>query len=166
MTKENFKQKTNLLRTPITLILLILFVFKLGGEPKFEDKPQIIDTNIEEVQVIKLTPVNVYKKIIEYEIEHPKIVFSQVMVETGNLKSKGAKIKNNLFGFFNKSGHMSFDSWEESIIYYKEWQNKKYIGGNYYNFLKKVGYAEDSLYISKLMRMEYILFNKLKYGMD
>jgi len=106
MTKENFKQKTNLLRTPITLILLILFVFKLGGEPKFEDKPQIIDTNIEEVQVIKLTPVNVYKKIIEYEIEHPKIVFSQVMVETGNLKSKGAKIKNNLFGFFNKSGHM------------------------------------------------------------
>jgi len=166
MTKEKLKQKFNLLRIPITIIILILFVNKFGGGAVIVNKTQIPEVKIETEQIVKLTPVNVYNKIVEYKIEHPKIVFSQVMVETGHLKSQGARINNNLFGFNNKTGHMSFESWEESIVYYKEWQDKKYIGGNYYNFLKKVGYAKDSLYISKLIRMEYVLFNNLKYGMD
>jgi hypothetical protein len=156
MTKEKIT------KTLIIITFLFLLSNKIGGETYIESKPQIIETE----ENIKLTPVNVYKKIIEYKIEHPKIVFSQVMVETGQLKSQGARIKNNLFGFNNKSGHMEFDSWEESIVYYKEWQDKKYIGGNYHNFLKKVGYAKDSMYIRKLILMESKLFKNSIYGVE
>lgn len=166
MTRENFKQKFNLLKIPITIMLLILLVNNFGRgsiiTTRYEKNQEILKKDI----IIKLTPINVYKKIIEYEIEHPKIVFSQVMIETGHLKSQGARIDNNLFGFTKKSGHIKFCSWEESVVYYKEWQDRKYNGGNYYVFLEKVGYATDSLYISKLIKMEHILFNKLKYGMD
>lgn len=155
-------KKENITKTLIILTFLFLLSNKIGGEIYNKTIPQITETE----KIIKLTPVNVYRKIVEYKIEHPKIVFSQVMVETGHLKSQGAIINNNLFGFNNKSGHMSFDSWEESILYYKEWQDKKYFGGNYHKFLKKVGYAKDSLYIVKLINMENKLFKNESYGVD
>jgi hypothetical protein len=156
------KLKHILLKTLITLTLLFLLSNSISEENYNKPKPQIIETE----EIMSLTPVNVYKKIIEYKIEYPKIVFSQVMVETGQLKSQGARIKNNLFGFNNKTGHMEFDTWEQSIAYYKEWQDKKYFGGNYHNFLKKVGYAKDSMYISKLILMESKLFKNSIYGVD
>ena len=34
--------------------------------------------------------------------------------------------------------------------YYKTWQNKYYKGGNYYTFLKNIGYATSQEYISKV----------------
>lgn len=166
MRKEKIRRKFNLLRIFIVIILLILLVNNFGSSSNFITPPKIIEPKIETEQIIKLTPVNVYQKIIEYKIEHPKIVFSQIMVETGHLNSDGAKIKNNLFGFINKKGHMSFGSWEESIEYYKEWQERKYISGNYYKFLKKVGYAEDSLYIGKLIKMEYLIFRNNKLNLE
>jgi poly(A) polymerase Pap1 len=116
----------------------------------------------EMVAQIKITPFNVYNKIVEYEFDHPKIVFSQVMVETGNLK----RIKNNnLFGFRYKT-YLKFETWEDCVKYAKKWQDKKYIKGDYYSFLKKIGYAEDSLYISKIKRMEKIIFNTNLYGLE
>ena len=162
-------KKIKFFKIPITVILLILFVNNFSEGMKIqktndEKIKELVIRQIEEENRNKLTPVNVWDKIVEYKIEHPRIVFSQVMLETGNLKSDGAKIDNNLFGFYKKGEHKIFDTWEESIIYYKSWQDKKYNGGNYYSFLNKVGYAKDSLYITKLIQIQKLLIKK--YGME
>ena len=139
--------KQNIIKILITMSLLFIFITKI------EIHPAPILTEVKSEEPLKLTPVNVYQKILDYEIEHPKIVFSQVMLETGRLKSGGAKIHNNLFGFTTKNGHKVFDNWEDSIAYYKKWQERKYNGGDYYTFLQNVGYAEDTLYINKLTKI-------------
>ena len=45
---------------------------------------------------------------------------------------------------------MHFFDWTKSVRYYKRWQLRKYNGGDYYLFLKNVGYAEDTLYLKKI----------------
>lgn len=81
------------------------------------------------------------------------IVYNQARLETGNFKSRVFKKYNNLFGFVGKNGYIKYNSWRASVIDYKAWQYDYYRGGDYYTFLKAIGYAEDSLYISKLRRM-------------
>ncbi len=96
------------------------------------------------------TPDNFKKEINKLGIKHSSIVYAQARLETGNFKSKYFINKNNLFGFRGNNGYMTFKSWQDCVDYYKRWQNKRYKGGDYYNFLINIRYAEDSLYISKL----------------
>jgi hypothetical protein len=56
----------------------------------------------------------------------------------------------NIFGFRVKSGYLNFDHWTGCVDYYKTWQDKYYKGGDYYEFLRDIGYAEDTNYINKL----------------
>jgi len=126
---------------------------------------QLIILN-EEIEELELTIKNVYDKILEYDIQHPEIVFSQVILETGHLKSGGALNDNNLFGFTTRNGHMKFEHWEESIIYYKDWQDKRYDDGNYFYFLTNIGYAEDSLYIQKITQIHKTYFIDNKYEIN
>ena len=53
----------------------------------------------------------------------------------------------------------SLHSWEESVKAYKDYVQYKYKGGNYYDFLNRIGYAEDGSYISTVMSLERILFS-------
>lgn len=101
---------------------------------------------------------NIYCKLLEYQILFPEIVLSQVAQETGYLKHV---YYNNIFGFMEGSYLKKFDTWEEAIIYKKEWQFRKYKGGDYYDFLIKVGYAEDSLYIQKIKIIENDILRKM-----
>lgn len=109
-----------------------------------------------------LTKECVYEYIVECKIKHPDIVYKQALLETGYLTSYNYRKRNNLFGFrhpkyvtnTNKYGYFIFSDPYESVRYYKLWQDKKYKGGNYYLFLKTVGYAEDSLYIYKLKKLK------------
>ena len=79
-------------------------------------------------------------------IKYPEILLNQIRLETGNLtKIYG----NNLFGFKSEE-YLSYDTWVDCIKYAKVWQDKKYKGGNYYAFLVRINYAQDSLYIQKL----------------
>lgn len=103
---------------------------------------------------LPLTIENVIHAIKQYDIKHPEIVIRQIQWETGHLKSKRATIDNNLFGF-RTNKYLVFDHWIESVEYYKNWQDKKYKGGNYYTFLQNVGYAEDSLYVQKLKSIKH-----------
>lgn len=48
----------------------------------------------------------------------------------------------------------SLHSWEESVKAYKDYVQYKYKGGNYYDFLNKIGYAEDGNYVTKVMSLE------------
>lgn len=89
--------------------------------------------------------------LIYYEVKHPEIVLKQAVWETGWFKSTSCKVDNNLFGFTHDGkNYLKFNTWEESIQYYKKWQDRNYKGGDYYNFLTNLPYAGDSLYTTHL----------------
>lgn len=90
------------------------------------------------------------KRLSEIGVKKPKIVYAQARLETGNFKSKLFINNNNLFGFRNKKGYLYFSNWQECIQFYKSWQDKHYKGGDYFQFLINIKYAEDSSYINKL----------------
>lgn len=88
-----------------------------------------------------------------YKVKHPQIVYAQAVLETGHFKSDLCLNGNNLFGLYNSKKHRyyTFDHWKDCIIAYKEMVQYKYKDGDdYLNFLKEIGYAEDSKYICKL----------------
>jgi hypothetical protein len=126
------------------IILIVLFVsifLTLNNYTHvFEFKEVLKPLNIE----------NVKEELIKQDVLYHDIVLKQVKLETGHLKY----VKhNNLFGFRGNNGYLRFDTWQDAVTYKKAWQLRKYKGGDYYRFLIKVGYAEDSNYIRKLKQM-------------
>ena len=133
------------------LILILLMVIPL----KLLAPPSIKTINykavyIEELKQSELSLSNVRKYLNIMEIAHPEVVIKQFILETGWGKSYVCKTFNNLFGFRGSNGYFKYKHWTESVEHYKEFQNKKYKGGDYYNFLVKVGYAEVPDYIQIL----------------
>lgn len=98
-----------------------------------------------------LTLENVYASLLASGIEHPEIVMRQVIVETMWLKCDNcSKQFNNIFGFYLNGKYMEFDSWYDSVLYYKQWQKSYYKGGDYYQFLVNIGYATSENYTRTL----------------
>ena len=100
-----------------------------------------------------------YNAIKAAGILHPDFVMAQCMQETGNLTCKKCCLRyHNLFGFYIKGNLCKkFSSDEECILYYKKWQDKRYSkwrkkhpDGDYYHFLKSVGYATGDKYTKEL----------------
>lgn len=63
------------------------------------------------------------------------------------------KRTNNLFGLYNnrKNEYYVYDNWIESLIHYKiVIQSQLKNNEDYYEFLKRIKYAEDTQYINKL----------------
>ena len=88
-----------------------------------------------------------------YNIQEPIIVLTQAKLETGNYKSYQCLVNNNLFGLFNSNtgNYFKFNHWTESIEAYKKYiEYKRRPNENYYDFLNRIGYAEDSAYVDKL----------------
>lgn len=103
----------------------------------------------------ELTLENVYKELLRHGVQEPEIVLRQAIAETQWLQCKSCSMKfNNLFGFLTKRGYMKFRHWTASVQYYKEWQSKLYKGGDYYKFLKRVGYATSPNYIRLLKQID------------
>lgn len=96
------------------------------------------------------TDQQLLKELQKYDIKHPKIVLAQAKLETGNYTSKLCKEHGNLFGLRGKNGYAKFKNWRESIKAYRDWVQYKYKGGDYYVFLKEIGYASDPKYITKV----------------
>ncbi len=90
------------------------------------------------------------QQIKDKGIKHPEIVYAQYRLETGNGKSRAFREYNNAFGFTLKGKLMRFKSVNECVEYYKAWQDKRYVKGDYYVFLQKIGYAEEEGYIEML----------------
>lgn len=86
-------------------------------------------------------------------IMFPDIVYKQARLETGNFKSAVFKNYHNLFGFMNRKGYIKYTTWKASVKDYRRWQVRFYSGGEYYQFLKDIRYAEDPEYVNKLRRM-------------
>jgi len=115
------------------------------------------------------------KKVIEYErIRYPDVVLLQAQLETGFYTSDIFNNGKNCFGMkFPKyrptvsigtySGHAQYLHWMDSVIDYKIWQDwylskgwnidNKSDKSFYMVFLDCIKYAEDPLYIPKLVRL-------------
>jgi flagellum-specific peptidoglycan hydrolase FlgJ len=102
---------------------------------------------------LQLNVKNLKSEIHRNRIKHPDIVLRQAILETGWFDSYNCTERNNIFGF-RTSEYLVFDSWQDCVRYYKDWQDRKYKGGCYYQFLKDVGYASDLEYIEKLKHIK------------
>lgn len=118
-----------------------------------------VNTTVEkknnEVSVVyekTLPPTNerVMSELKKQHIVHPDIVLAQARLETGNFSSNVCKKHNNLFGLMKGDEYPYFSHWKQSITYYKNHVQSRYKGGDYYDFLADIGYAEDKEYINKL----------------
>jgi len=111
------------------------------------------------------TPEQVFNECVKQGIKHPEIVTKQAILETGNFECINCSLDhNNLFGFRWKGKYLEFDSWQESVAYYKKWQQKWFKGEKqYFDFLECIyvhrdgrcqRYAESEDYIYKLKQIE------------
>lgn len=141
-----------ILSLALAYIIFLLFNLKSSSEEPMRVEPKLKDTVV--IKQDTFSEANLILALYELEIEEPEIVLNQAKLETGNFKSYLFKKSNNLFGFRNFNGYKVYKNWKCSVIAYKQWQSKKYKGGNYYTFLKNIGYAEDSLYIKKLKQFK------------
>jgi len=102
-----------------------------------------------------LTYRNLWRTMRRYGIHHKEVVMAQALVETGFFSSRVCLEYNNLFGLRRPSDgrYYIFDDWRESVKAYRDYVQYKYKGGDYLQFLKKIGYAEDPKYITKVRSM-------------
>ena len=94
-----------------------------------------------------------------YGIQHANIVLAQAILETGHYQSGGCTRDKNLFGLYNsrKQEFFKFEKWYHSVEAYRNMIQSRYDGeSNYYDWLEKIGYAEDTLYVQKLKRIAKI----------
>jgi hypothetical protein len=114
--------------------------------PEQKEKIKIKDT------LPELTLDNVLIELIKQDVKHPLIVLKQVIWETGHLKCKNCSLDvNNLLGFaWTGKSYRKYNHWTESIKDYKIYQLKYYKGGDYYQFLEDIGYAESQEYCNSL----------------
>lgn len=121
-------------------------------------KPQTIiekDTIVirDTLLVKTIAPINknsVLEELKKQNIPHANIVLAQSILETGNYTSKLSKTHNNIFGLKKGKEYRKYSDYVECILDYKRLISSKYKGGDYYVFLNKLGYAEDSTYTQKL----------------
>lgn len=102
------------------------------------------------------TPELVYECAKYYGLEHPNVIVAQSILETGHYKSKQCTNHNNLFGLYDSYNkrYYRFETWQASVQAYKNKVQYKYKSGDYYTFLKRIGYAEDPNYITKVKSIE------------
>lgn len=101
------------------------------------------------------TKQSFYNYIVECNIKYPDIVYKQSCLETGWFTSNVFTENNNLFGFRICGKYIRFSHWKECVRYYALYQkNRLKEGENYYSFLKRIGYAEDTLYCKKLKKLK------------
>lgn len=101
--------------------------------------------------------------IFELRLDHPYIVYSQAIIESGNFTSNIWKENNNMFGMkmperratlaigINK-GHSVYRNWKECIIDYALFQSSYLRGLSEEEYFVKIGnsYAEDGSYEKKI----------------
>ena len=121
-----------------------------------------------EFEVIKYLPFSEERMARYIEMKYSDFMYTdyllrQARLETGHYTSPIFREGNNLFGMKHprvretlskgsKRGHAYFEHWTESVDDYMLWYKyyERLVGDCYYQFLNRVGYAEDKRYISKL----------------
>ena len=71
------------------------------------------------------------------------------------IASSVCRNKHNLFGLTRRDGqYYEFATWQESVKGYRDMIQYRYKGGDYYEFLRRIPYAEDPNYIYKVKKIE------------
>lgn len=143
--------------------IILLFLFGLlsmsfGHIPNFNLLSRS-NTEYKDISFLseELNDSTLYFALVYYKVKHPKIVLAQAKLESNNYTSSIFKKKNNFLGLYDseKRQYFEFDHWSDCIQAYKdkvEYKLKE--GEDYYDFLKRIGYAEDPAYINKIKRIE------------
>lgn len=140
-------------------VLAMGFILCMDHGKEKEEKPSEVKVDSFEYRQdfhSKSPEDGLMEALIYYEVQHPQIVYAQAVLETGHFKSDLCLNDNNLFGLYNsnKGKYHSFNHWVESVIAYKDFIQYKYKPSeDYYEFLQRIGYAEDADYISKLKKV-------------
>ena len=112
----------------------------------------------------------IWALLLKAHIAAPEIVYRQALLETASFHSRLCVKHNNLFGIKKGSHYAHFDSYQACVLYYASHISTRYHGGNYYTFLRRIGYAADRRYCAKLRKinpqlMRYaIVLNSTKLG--
>lgn len=115
-------------------------------EVQLQTQPIEKVVTFDSVKHTTLNDANLMKELIRQGVQHPEIVLAQAQLETGFYRSDVCKKYNNLFGLRHKNGYYKFNNWQESVTAYRDYVQYKYKGGDYFAFLEKIGYAEESKY--------------------
>ena len=111
----------------------------------------------------ELTLNNLKSVLGEVGLSNKLFVLAQAVLETGNFSSRVCKEYNNLFGLYDSKNrdYYRFARWEDSVIGYKRMIQYRYKGGNYLQFLKRIGYAEDPRYIPKVAQIARRIYKEM-----
>ena len=104
-------------------------------------------------KIPSLNSKSVLAELKKQNVPHAHIVLAQSKLETGGYKSKLCKTHNNIFGLRKGNSYRKYNNYVECIADYKKRISSKYKGGDYYVFLRRLGYAEDPNYTQKLKDM-------------
>jgi uncharacterized FlgJ-related protein len=119
------------------------------------------------LSLTEFSRTNLQRYILEKKIRHPRIVYAQALVETGEFTSRIYRSNNNLFGMKcvvyhgrpstaigKRYGHAVYTDWMKSVDDYLLWQSmfrKTTIEReDQYFALLRTRYAEDKRYVSML----------------
>jgi len=111
----------------------------------------------------ELNITNLKSVIEEVGLSNQLFVLAQAILETGNFTSHVCKNYHNLFGLYDsKNGdYYRFARWEDSVVGYQKFIQYRYKGGNYLQFLKRIGYAEDPRYENKVAQIATQIYKNL-----
>lgn len=151
--KEQIYQNGFYLLIGLILGILVTLCYKPKPMPVTveikRDSVQVVD-NKKPVAKAKLSDKTLYQEIKKQNLSHPHIVLAQAKLETGGYRSKVCKTHNNLFGLRKGNSYRKYNHWSESVTAYKKLIQSRYKGGDYFDFLADINYAEDPEYINKL----------------
>jgi flagellum-specific peptidoglycan hydrolase FlgJ len=150
--------QNNYMRLTILTIMLSMFL-NLGHTEEIKKEEESIENESQRIVIdtLSFSIENLDYVLQHYGVKHRQIVIAQFALETGWGKSYSFRVRNNLFGLYNsrKHSYFEFKHWTESVKGYRDLVQYKYKGGDYYEFLKKLPYAEDPKYINKIKRITY-----------
>ena len=111
----------------------------------------------------ELTLANLIDVIEEIGLSNQLFVLAQAVLETGHFTSPICKNYHNLFGLYDSKhkDYYRFARWEDSVIGYQKFIQYRYKGGNYLQFLKRIGYAEDPRYTTTVAKIATQLYKRL-----
>lgn len=111
----------------------------------------------------ELTLSNLKAVVEEVGLSNQLFVLAQAVLETGNFTSPVCKNYHNLFGLYDSrhKDYYRFARWEDSVVGYQKFIQYRYKGGDYLLFLRRIGYAEDPRYTSKVAQIATQLYKRL-----
>ena len=111
----------------------------------------------------ELTLANLIDVIEEVGLNNQLFVLAQAVLETGHFTSSVCKNYHNLFGLYDSKhkDYYRFARWEDNVVGYQKFIQYRYKGGNYLQFLKRIGYAEDPRYTSTVVKIATQLYKRL-----